>query len=1266
MKEYTKDLGKVILTPEGIWDNKKEYERLSIVYDENNKHAYISHIDVPIGIDITDSRYWMPLNVSGYSDSNMTILNELDKNGNIISYTLDEAIKSISNVARRKGSILSFYNNNLDRNDVDGRWEIWQFNGLDLNVWEDKSNWINIYYNYNKFIGWFKDYNSLINNHPNPTIGQYAYVGNILNESTIYRCDKINEWENTYLEAKDYIKVIVGGNVRISNKNTWVVNGIDTNIPASVKGDDGKTPYLRWNNGVIEYSYDEKNWNIISDNLLTYFKWSDDNSIQVSKNNKDWMNLSPEFATTIYIKNYVKTINDLPDNEKVGSVYGVGPIYDEEDVDNVNPIYTIYVFTSKGWINNGKFNSLSAGIVQTFGDSETEVISQKTITEKFLKHDLIFGNKINIIGHGKDYTHEQLCKVEEGVTYNIRVLAKNLHYTGTESQSYMLQLGDSSNVFIDIDKSKSNSYINNLYKYTAEKDDILYINSRIASTDNVYIYIQDISSNNNSAEKLYTPNSELSNMLDEISSNTNKIVKKIPVSKNIGHSSTYNRISCCIDKGSIIKFIITNDLEEKIPIIFYFYTKNEVITYSTVSYNNDDYHVAVDDYISVGWYVPGKNIDFTLTVEINWGSKLINDLINYPNIQHNIPTDNVFNPNKFIIGFINNKGEFSTLNNGNKINDVYASDYILCFNKKYFYCSYEGRDYTYLAFYDKNLKVLETHKNEQKIYIIPENAYYIRASLSYYVNNTGFFTNTEELPKNINILFKDHIWATNYLKSKQEYIDILVPEKIIKTGIPEEWVSIKYNIYKNINDKIPILVIDGDASMAINENQSSWFQIYVYVNNNKQLILNWEPKYINTPSYLIKQTIDLSNYKNITEVEVLCRFHESEQLVTTLSYADSVTKNTDSYYYDNKYLSVIANRYPSTYNKSNKNIFTLFAIQTDVHDSYPLMHEIFSYVDSNNIACTLTLGDIFDNSNKMNTYDWTNNILNYNKPILSVIGNHEVLSREDMYIKGVTNEDIKNYFYNDTIINHNNAIHSDNKLYWYKDFKQLDKTIRIIGLYQYEYEVPIKDNGYPEYGQNSGKGKDTIYYSQEQIDWLINVLDSCDDNTYVIILSHYAISKDNEYADKEWNPSLNIRPLFSGGDDLDGQTNYDLIPQIVQSWIDGSSVNSISTMKVDNTSVIANHKFKIAHYNKFISYISGHTHNDAIGYLKNYPNQKQISLACTTNIDPQQGNDLVRDDHQLKNCFTILSYDHFNNVINMVRLGADITIDGRNRKFVKF
>ena len=58
MKPTYKNLGKVCLTANGKWDKTKQYDRISIVFNDADNTSYISRQDVPAGIEITNEDYW--------------------------------------------------------------------------------------------------------------------------------------------------------------------------------------------------------------------------------------------------------------------------------------------------------------------------------------------------------------------------------------------------------------------------------------------------------------------------------------------------------------------------------------------------------------------------------------------------------------------------------------------------------------------------------------------------------------------------------------------------------------------------------------------------------------------------------------------------------------------------------------------------------------------------------------------------------------------------------------------------------------------------------------------------------------------------------------------------------------------------------------------------------------------------------------------------------------------------------------------------------
>lgn len=239
MKQFSKELGKVTVTPKGAWNINTTSEKLDIVYDKRNNQAYIAKQDVPVGVDIDNREYWQPMNVTGYADNNFINLTTENENGTITAYeSLEEAVATIFPINRRVGATLSFYNLNSDRLDRQAEFELWQFNSTDLANWENKDYWNNIYYNWNVFAGWYVSIDSLENHVKIPNVGQYAYVGANLNDALLYQCRTNGTWTNTGIKVRNYVSVVVSGNITIGENGNWFSDGKDTGIPSTPAVDE--------------------------------------------------------------------------------------------------------------------------------------------------------------------------------------------------------------------------------------------------------------------------------------------------------------------------------------------------------------------------------------------------------------------------------------------------------------------------------------------------------------------------------------------------------------------------------------------------------------------------------------------------------------------------------------------------------------------------------------------------------------------------------------------------------------------------------------------------------------------------------------------------------------------------------------------------------------------------------------------------------------------------------------------------------------------
>lgn len=220
----------------------------------------------------------------------------------------------------------------------------------------------------------------------------------------ILRVGSNNHLQVSYTNGSSYVDVSsnpVFTQFRVSNNKLQQ----STDLGESWSNISEELAYkFRESGNKIQMSKDLGNtWEDVSDYIAAWFRFTGttgssqaDNvgKIQISRDNgATWSDLSGEFTNSLHIKGYVATVGALPSTAVQGNIYGVGPTYDTSDTEHTNPIYQLYVKNSTGWVNNGRFTSIAAGVVQETGDSETEVMSQKAVTEKLSE----LGSNVGII-----------------------------------------------------------------------------------------------------------------------------------------------------------------------------------------------------------------------------------------------------------------------------------------------------------------------------------------------------------------------------------------------------------------------------------------------------------------------------------------------------------------------------------------------------------------------------------------------------------------------------------------------------------------------------------------------------------------------------------------------------------------------------------------------------------------------------------------------------------------------------------------------------
>ena len=392
MKQFSKDLGNVSLAPKGKWSREQEYERLALVYNACDNLSYVAKINVPSGVDIENREYWQPMNATGYADNNFINLTTENENGIITAYeTLEEAVATILPINRRAGATLSFYNLNSDRLDRQAEFELWQFNSTDLANWENKDYWNNVYYNWNVFVGWYIGADALRNHVKIPNVGQYAYVGSNLNDAILYQCRTNGTWTNTGTKVRNYISVVVSGNITIGDNGNWFSDGKDTGIPATPAVDeqlDNIGLQLQQHNTEIDKL--QKQDVILKSNIDSNFETINNNvntattklQSQITSNDNDIAALNKKHGSLS------KTV------EGIAATGGASTATNVTYVNNNSGLNAENAQDAIDELQGSKIDKTS--ILQELGEAEDKVMSQKAQTYNFGKTTALINSILSL------------------------------------------------------------------------------------------------------------------------------------------------------------------------------------------------------------------------------------------------------------------------------------------------------------------------------------------------------------------------------------------------------------------------------------------------------------------------------------------------------------------------------------------------------------------------------------------------------------------------------------------------------------------------------------------------------------------------------------------------------------------------------------------------------------------------------------------------------------------------------------------------------
>ena len=211
------------------------------------------------------------------------------------------------------------------------------------------------------------------------------------------------------------------------------------------------------------------------------------------------------------------------------------------------------------------------------------------------------------------------------------------------------------------------------------------------------------------------------------------------------------------------------------------------------------------------------------------------------------------------------------------------------------------------------------------------------------------------------------------------------------------------------------------------------------------------------------------------------------------------------------------------------------------------------------------------------------------------------------------------------------------KCYWYKDYA--NSKIRLIGLddYHWKEQITLVDNTHPT-TYDDGTPVDT----GEQLAWFESVLADAKANNLSVMVVHHSPAR--------WdNP---IRCSFTS---LDFQNNI------------ASDASNPSAVAYIREPFVAVQNF-IDDGGKFIGWLTGHLHQDAVGVIKGFTDQFQMTIdTCrygtnVAGIGFNQGFGSTAHYVRTKNAdlFDIVSVDTYTKTLSLVRIGCNYDRRGRH------